>query len=405
MDPPTKFNGGRCKRKSPCDEDAAEAYASASVDPPRFASRKMMRTRTPIAATTTAGSAGAPGPVAPSSSSPKPPSLSNLPMELFCQVVAHLGPTSSSLCALARTTKQHNAAMTTIGDVMLARAKLRFRAPLPPMIPRESSVSLFVRHARASKAVHDQLLIVERALAKEFPAADSAHPPEDDVKLLPRRPDAPRAVVEPHEAKRAVVEPHEAKRALNVALCLLGRPRGRYFPRNPAEAEEIARNASTTALEWRVDALCRTLGAKAYKFAKGRMCRRRCEDDAALYFGHARNDSGYYAVMDEMAGMGSDDFDDDDDDDDGSVGSVDSADSILSESDEDAALLDKACLVMQHVVMRENDRMLSRRAFAAAAAGRTSRRAAVAGRAEVEPASSLGFRKRRGAEGPAYAVA
>ena len=122
-------------------------------------------------------------------------SLASLPVELFCSVVAYLGPTSSSLCALCRVSRHHNAVMTSIGDVMLRRARLRFRVPLPPRTSGgaigggddgrgvatttivESSVSLFVRHARVSKAVHDRLEGLVGTMRRGGPPVPPPPPP------------------------------------------------------------------------------------------------------------------------------------------------------------------------------------------------------------------------------------
>ena len=89
------------------------------------------------------------------------PCFASLPRELLYDVVAFIGPTSSSLCALSQVSQYHKSIMSCVGDVMLARARLRFRIPIPPMSICESSISLFVRHARASKVVHDSLQVLE----------------------------------------------------------------------------------------------------------------------------------------------------------------------------------------------------------------------------------------------------
>ena len=104
-----------------------------------------------------------------------PASFVSLPREIFCNIVSYLGPTSSSLCTLSQVTREHNAILTSIGDAMLQRARMRFRTPIPPKSYCESSVSLFVRHARASKAVHDSLEVLNGVLQKDgFPTTISS---------------------------------------------------------------------------------------------------------------------------------------------------------------------------------------------------------------------------------------
>lgn len=317
------------KRKSA--GEAAATYCGNygyGVVPPRFISCKMMRmTIAPFR------------PKPPRVAEPVEASFASLPRELFCNIVAYLGPTSSSLCVLGRVSRDHNAIMTTIGDVMLKRARMRFRTPLPPISVFESSVSLFVRHARVSKAVHDRLEVLSRLLRKEFPIlASSALPLEDTAKLSPsdvlsHRSDSD---LDSMSGTRTIVEPSEVNHALNVALCLLGCWKQHYFD-DPDEARCISASAATTALEWRVSSLCSVLGAKAYKYAKSRMCRRYEREDELL---------SAYAVTDQMP---PEDECSDDDDDDLSI------DSTEFEEDEDMAILDKASLVMQHVVLRHRN--------------------------------------------------
>jgi len=261
--------------------------------------------------------------------------FASLPRELFCNIVAYLGPTSSSLCSLSRVSRDHNAVMTTIGNVMLQRAKMRFRTPMVPKSMCESSISLFIRHARVSKAVHDNLEVVNEVLKKDFPTLKTSPSIEDIVKL-PLEFDCNHSF----KCKRTCVEPSEVNDALNVALCLLGCPKQHYFE-DSSQAEEIASGAATTALEWRVSYLCSKLGAKAYKYAKSRMCQR-----------YEREDDIYsaYAVSDEMQPLEDDSDDDDEEYDDISI------DASEVEADEDMRILDKASMVMQHALLREENR-------------------------------------------------
>ena len=350
--------------------------------------------------------------------------FANIPLELFCNVVSYLGPTSSSLCALCVVSMAHNAIMTTIGDAMLRRARSSFRVPLAPRRGgigidvvgggaaavvvdggegvavasssssrrvEESSVSLFVRHARSCKAVHDRLEVLDGILRKAFPSAlayDPADGDGDDMDGNDRRRGATSTEASPIAVDRKmssssdgdplfrivgsctdrrtdVVTPSEVGRALNIALCLLGRPDPDYFD-DPNEANVISYHASTTALEWRVNKLCGAIGVKSYKYAKSRMCRRYDREDETFF-------NAYHAVTDRMLSyqddraraapaavdpLGDDDDESDYYDDDDDNETIDPGD---VEAEEDMMLLDKASLVMQHVYLREQDAARRRR--------------------------------------------
>jgi hypothetical protein len=340
--------------------------------------------------------------------------LASLPVELFCNVVAYLGPTSSSLCDLCQISKYHNVVMTNIGDVMLHRARLRFRVPLPPRTAMaaggaaideddggvrgavatattivESSVSLFVRHARVSKAVHDRLGVLEGMMGRwrgpSSPHSSDASPADGRASASPagrvpdrdrRRgdpaaPSARRRDGAPPTAAAAAGRPSEVRRALDVALCLLGVPDRDYFEDDPDLAHLIASQSSTTALERRVIAVCGSVGATSYKYAKSRMCRRYREGGEGGVVGVGMGERflhAYHAVTDRMMlhdhhhhhrpALDEDDGDYGDDDDDVDDASVDASE---MEADEDMMLLDKASLVMQHVFLRERE-MARRRA-------------------------------------------
>ncbi|KAL7542022.1 hypothetical protein ACHAXR_011449 [Thalassiosira sp. AJA248-18] len=342
------------KRKS-AGEAAAAHY---SIVPPRFISCKMMRSSIDRR----------PRPVTPWIEKPAEACFASLPRELFCNIVAYLGPTSSSLCTMSQVTRDHQVIMATIGDVMLQQAKLRFRTPLPPKSQCESSISLFVRHARVSKAVHEKLEVLDDILKKDFPVIKTSPSLEDITKSLPLE-YASNDVFESDVSDpcdRVSVEPSEVEHALNIALCLLGCPKQHYFE-DSNEALEIAQNASTTALEWRISSLCSKLGAKAYKYAKSRMCRRYEQEDELF---------SAYAVTDEMY-LGEDsDYDDDEDI---------SLDPSEQEADEDMTILDKASVVMQHAVLREHQK-----------ARRNGREAASAG------AAAMYFSKNNSAPSPQH---
>ena len=256
-------------------------------------------------------------------------SFSTLPHELFCNVISYLGPTSSSLCALHQVNRDHHTKLTTIGNIMLHRAHLRFRTPLSPLSLHESTVSLFVRHARVSKIVHDACEILDSILKKDFPAFSSDGTDlEDDNK--------PAYINIFVDNCRAIVEPNEVNNALNTALCLLGSGKPRYFEDDPFRADAISASAATSALEWRVLNLCSRLGAKAYKYAKSRMC---------LMYGHEdyHLSTHYATVSDEME---LDNYSDDEEDD-------ISLDFSEMEVDQNASLLEKASMVLQLVVLQD----------------------------------------------------
>ena len=260
-------------------------------------------------------------------------SFSSLPYELFCNVVSYLGPTSASLCALHQVDRDHHVKLTTIGNIMLQRAHLRFRTPLPPLSIRESSVSLFVRHARASKIVHDACEILDSVLEKDFPVINPDDAAEEDMK----KPSCLGAIVEINE--HIIVKPNEVNHALNTALCLLGAGKRHYFEDEPNRADAISESAATSALDWRVYILCSRLGAKAYKYAKSRMCRRYDHEDYLLT-------AHYTDVTDEMP---LDDYSDEEEDDDDDI----SLDPSEIEIDQDVSLLEKASMVLQLVILQD----------------------------------------------------
>ncbi len=80
-----------------------------------------------------------------------------LPQELFYDIVAYLSPTSSSLCTLTQVNRYHSQIHhgnyrrrhAPTGNAAISNA--------PPSRKEDSSISLFVRYARVSKAVHDKL--------------------------------------------------------------------------------------------------------------------------------------------------------------------------------------------------------------------------------------------------------
>lgn len=260
------------------------------------------------------------------------PSFSSLPHELFCSVVSYLGPTSASLCALHQVNRNHHAKLTTIGNIMLQRAHLRFRTPLSPLSIHESSVSLFVRHARVSKVVHDACEILDSVLKKDFPVIN----PDDTADEGMKEPSYLDAIV---EIDQDTVKPNEVNHALNTALCLLGAGKRHYFEDDPHRADAISESAATSALDWRVFSLCSRIGAKAYKYSKSRMCRRYDHEDY-LFSAH------YAAVSDEME---LDDFSDEEDGEDDDI----SLDPSEIEIDQDVSLLEKASMVLQLVVLHD----------------------------------------------------
>ncbi len=261
-------------------------------------------------------------------------SFEAFPREIFCNIVSYIGPTSSSLCIIGRLSRYHREMMNTIGDVMLERAKLRFRTPLPPESHSESSISLFVRHSRVAKVVHDNLEMLESVLEKEFPVTDISitngylknyDPPHNSPDtVVPRR--------------MIVVEPHELENALNVALCLLGAGREHYFC-DVEQALHISKNAATTALEWRVSSICGKLGAKAYKYFKARILSSNEQETDEMF--------SSFTVSDEFNiehGHLDDDIEDKQDF---------HFETYQPDEAQDMKRLEKSCFVMQLVVLRD----------------------------------------------------
>ena len=140
------------------------------------------------------------------------------------------------------------------------------------------------------------------------------------------------------QCNRITIKPSEVDHALNIALCLLSAGKKHYHI-DLEQAMNIAESASTTALAWRVSSLCRILGAKAYQYAKARIC-------SAVEL-EEQHDYSIYQVTDvyRVEYEEGDEFEDDD-------LSVDSSDFDVV-ADEDMMLLDKASLVMKLTVLRD----------------------------------------------------
>lgn len=94
------------------------------------------------------------------------PSLERLAPDVFCSVLDFLGAASKSLVRLSLVSKHFRKIMLSIGDVMLPRALLHFRQPLPPKSEIESSTSLFIRHARICSRVLSDLEHLRSVLGK-----------------------------------------------------------------------------------------------------------------------------------------------------------------------------------------------------------------------------------------------
>lgn len=305
--------------------------ASGAIEPPRFISVSMTTRTATITPPTSQPMLSAPSSEDERNDSCEA-SYSSLPYELFCNVVSYLGPTSASLCALQQVNRDHHAKLTMIGNIMLQRAYLRFRTPLPPLSINESSVSLFVRHARVSRIVHDACEILDDVLKKDFPVINT-DVTDDEVMKEPSNLDVIGNI------DGDFVKPDEVNHALNAALCLLGAGKQHYFEDDPCRADAISESAATSALDWRVFCLCSRLGAKAYKYAKSRMCRRYDHEDH-LFSAH------YAAVTDEME---LEDYSDDEDVDDDEI----SLDPSEIEIDQDINLLEKASMVLQLVLLHD----------------------------------------------------
>ena len=260
--------------------------------------------------------------------------FNSLPREVFYNIVAYLGPTSTSLCHLSQLNHVYNSIMTSLGDVMLHRAQLQCRTPLLANSPCESSISLFVRHARVSKAIQDKLEVLDNVLKKDFLSTnDSAVISHEDSGKLPMQAHCSLTFeCSNHGRKRRIVQPHEVLNALDIALCLLGCTVHHYFTNINDPKEVTTKRAAKIAIERRVSNLCSKIGAKAYNYAKSRMFRRQEREDQVF--------SAYYNTVTRSNGVRTDDDDT-------------SIDPSEQEANEDMHILDKACLVMQYVVLRQ----------------------------------------------------
>ncbi len=275
----------------------------------------------------------------------------SLPLEVFYNIVAYLGPTSSSLCHLSQLTHEYNSIMTSLGDVMLHRALLQCRTPILANSPSESSISLFVRHARVSRAIQDKLEVLENVSQMDFPSNTDSASSEDcheSPTEVPRSLSFEAALTECRNRKIAL--PWDILNALNIALCLLGCTVHHYFTNANDPKEVSTKHAVKIAMERRVTNLCSKIGAKAYNYAKSRMVRRQEREDQVF---SAYNTA---ATSEEHSEEGESDVDDDDDED---------YDNIFMESSEqegndDVLILEKSCLVMHYVVLRQQQNATQR---------------------------------------------
>ncbi len=273
--------------------------------------------------------------------------FNSLPREVFYNIVAYLGPTSTSLTHLSQLNHEYKSIMTSLGDVMLHRAQLQCRTPLLANSPCESSISLFVRHARVSKAIQDKLEVLDNVLKKDFlSTTESTVISYEDSRKIPMQAHCSLTFeCSNHGRKRRIVQPHEVLNALDIALCLLGCTVHHYFTNINDPKEVTTKRAAKIAIERRVSNLCSKIGAKAYNYAKSRMFRRQEREDQVFsaYYNTVTTSNGVRTGTDDDEGEV--DYDDDDDD--------ISIDPSEQEANEDMHILDKACLVMQYVVLRQ----------------------------------------------------
>ena len=324
------------------DASNGKRKATSTVETPAAAHHQCKKVLTPILMTWMKTSIGPPRFISPDitegHSTEDTPCFASLPREIFYNIVAYLGPTSSSLCTLCQVSREHNSLMTCLGDVMLHRATLRYRTPLPAKSPCESSISLFVRHARVSKAIKNSLEVLD-SLMKNFPSMDNES--YEDLKELSIEPQVGLtfpSTMEVSGTTRQISQTTEVLNALNIALFLLGCKVHHLFD-NANDPKEATKTATKTALERRVSNLCSKIGAKAYDFAKSRRIRR-----------HEREDQLFSAISTGMNDRYPEDESESDEDEDDEDISIDLSE---QEADEDRIILDRACLVMQYVVLRQ----------------------------------------------------
>ena len=94
--------------------------------------------------------------------------LSILPEEILLNVVSFLGPRAVSLTSLAKLNREFNTFMAKVGDSMLQCANKSFRSTLPKLDPRESNLSLSIRHAQASDDIKRKCRELKRVTDKNF---------------------------------------------------------------------------------------------------------------------------------------------------------------------------------------------------------------------------------------------
>jgi hypothetical protein len=94
--------------------------------------------------------------------------LSILPEEILLNIVSFLEPRSMSLTSLAKLNREFYMLMSNIGDSMLQCARSSFRFILPKLDPKESNLSLFIRHVQASDDIKMKCRELKRITQKNF---------------------------------------------------------------------------------------------------------------------------------------------------------------------------------------------------------------------------------------------
>ena len=227
---------------------------------------------------------------------------------------------------------------------MLHRALLQCRTPILANSPCESSISLFVRHARVSRAIQDKLEVLEDVSQMDFPSSTDSASSEDNQKFPTEVPSSlsfEAALIEGRNRKIAL--PWDILNALNIALCLLGCTVHHYFTNVNDPKEVSSKHAAKTAMERRVTNLCSKIGAKAYNYAKFRMVRRQEREDQVFWAYNA-------ATYDDHSEEGESDDDED----------YDNISMESSEHDDDMIILEKSCLVMHYIVLRQQQNATQR---------------------------------------------
>jgi len=217
--------------------------------------------------------------------------LAGLPQELVFKIISYIGPRSSSLLNMSQLDTHFHRLMTRVGDAMLIRAQSNFRILLPKLHPVESSLSLFMRHARCCKEIESKCNQLKHILAKDCIVGSILGP----VVVRSLRVTSPQGILQNNSDNNNNSDNHnkpvcvmnavtleEIDTALTIALEIIGQDVLSYFLATrhvmikdvdenliASERRNIIQHCSAT-LENRVLSLAGQCGGKVYKYIKMR---------------------------------------------------------------------------------------------------------------------------------------